>query len=139
VSVNYSTQTTITSTSYTDTGLSASITPTSASSKILVLVSQPTSILIFSNVTITGPLRLLRGSTDISTLAPAIGIQAGTGSNGLIYTATVLSMNYLDSPNTTSAITYKTQSLVSLNTNSAYIRFNENSSTSTITLLEIAA
>jgi hypothetical protein len=128
------------STSFTDiTGLSVSITPTSASSKILVLVSSNYgtgggSQLFMAN--------LVRGSTNIAT----------PNNTGLTYSATAVayqttsdqvanySMNFLDSPATTSATTYKVQAKV---TGSTFYVNGRNSadlnSVSTITVMEIAA
>ena len=47
------------------------------------------------------------------------------------------SCTYLDSPNTTSALTYKTQIKSTLNNDGVYAQ--DNGSTSTITLMEIGA
>jgi hypothetical protein len=96
------------STSYTDiTGLSVSITPTSSSNKILVLCTVG-----FSN-TADALLQLLRDSTVIGSST------VGTGANrGFAFLSTEISgslplcINYLDSPSTTSATTYKVQGRV---------------------------
>ena len=95
--------------SFTDiTGLSVTITPTSASNRILVMYT-----IMVGNSTSNFPMiRLVRNSTPI-----AIGDVAGsrtqtttcswaTGSNN---TSDMQSMNFLDSPATTSATTYKLQ------------------------------
>ena len=103
---------TISTLTYTDTGLSASITPSSSSSKILVFVNQATYSDRSANATGFG-LKLIRGSTDIFTpITDGTGPydvynQFSTGGNatlGLRYP-----INYLDSPATTSSTTYKTQ------------------------------
>lgn len=135
----YSTQVQISSTSYQDTGLTASITPTSSSSKILVIVSQVCNIVILSNISFNSSNNLVRGSTQVYEQDIALGMQAGTGSAGLIFNGSIVSMSYLDSPNTTSSTTYKTQSKISTTASSAYVRFQDAGSDSTITLLEIAA
>jgi hypothetical protein len=98
---------TTTSTSFVDiTGLSASITPSSASSKILVLCD-----ITFNITSAQGFIKLLRDSTDIY-----IGDSAGSriqgkaslySSDGNVTNSQVI--NFLDSPNTTSSITYKCQ------------------------------
>jgi hypothetical protein len=139
VQATYSTQVQISSTSYQDTGLTASITPTSSSSKILVIVSQVCNIVILSNISFNSSNNLVRGSTQVYEQDIALGMQAGTGSAGLIYNGSIVSMSYLDSPNTTSSTTYKTQSKISTTASSAYVRFQDAGSDSTITLLEIAA
>jgi hypothetical protein len=129
-----STNTTTTSSSRTfiDSTLTATITPTSATSKVLVLVSQNGASKgnqIGDNAV---RLMLLRGATDLIQFAFALN-----------YTGTALSfigaasVNYLDSPNTTSATTYKTQ--FSNDYNGASVQVQANSAYSTITLLEIGA
>ncbi len=108
VQATYSTQVTVTTTTYTDTGLSASITPTSATSKVLVLIQQVCAATVGSGATGLG-IKLLRGSTDIYNPSPT----DGTGPF-LLYANSVgiyspVYFQYLDSPATTSSVTYKTQ------------------------------
>ena len=133
VNVTYSTQTSTTSTSYTDTGLSASITPTSSSSKILVLID-------LAGVGKEGggsgqrvKTRLVRNSTQIYVIDELIAYTA-TDSTSTIGSS---STNYLDSPATTSATTYKAQFNNHSGSGLVYVQWN--GSTSTITLMEIAA
>ena len=66
-----STQTTITSTSYSDTGLSASITPSSSSSRILVLISNPISAFRDGDLNYIGG-RIVRASTAVFTKKTAL-------------------------------------------------------------------
>ena len=95
-----------TSTSFVDvTGLSVSITPSSTSSKILVLGT------LQWNTTGHASARLLRDSTNI-----AIGDSAGSRIQGVFHNSDSASYNiiashiaWLDSPATTSAVTYKFQ------------------------------
>ena len=103
---------TTTSATYVDvTGLSVSITPTSSSSKIFVLYS------VYGTSTNHAAMRLVRDSTAINvgtaagtrTLASAIGFQIDGSPTG--YEGGVVSGNFVDSPNTTSAVTYKIQVL----------------------------
>jgi len=130
-----------TSTSFVDiTGFSLSITPTSASSKILILVS--TWLGVASSAR-TG-VRLMRDST-------AIGVGTGGTYNVSGYNADwasgagdnlgCTSVSFLDSPATTSATTYKIQQFVT--TGTGYVNRRGNDTTfvtgSTITALEIAA
>ena len=96
------------STSYTDiTGLTVSITPTSASNKILIMVSVSGSN---DAATIEGGVRLARGGTGIF-----VGNTAGSRTIGNQMNAPassqVLQMGliFLDSPATTSATTYSVQ------------------------------
>jgi len=100
---------TTSSTSFVDvTGVTATITPRSASNKILVIVSSyvsPSS----TNYAILG--KLVRNSTDIA-IGDARGSStrcsfgASTGSANL---ASFFGITFLDSPATTSATTYKIQ------------------------------
>lgn len=134
VSATYSTQATTTSATYADTGLTASITPSSSTSKVLVLASQ-NAALTNSTQAWTG-LRIVRGSTAIMTADRAIwGGSATTGN----FTGSMNALNYLDSPATTSATTYKTQFMTNVDsgTSTGYVQLA--SSTSTITLMEIGA
>ena len=136
VNAIYSTVVTNSTNTYADTGLSASITPTSASSKILAIVE--IAGCSKSTGTTYMQLRLVRNSTTILYFE---GIAAYTANAS--YSAVGGSgCNYLDSPATTSATTYKVQfasggnvALVTVNDYGAGI----NISTSTITLMEIAA
>ena len=130
VNATYSTETSSSSSTYADTGLTATITPTSASSKILILVSQ-VGVVKLSSDTGVG-IRLIRGSTTI------VQMESLSGANGTVvgnYIGAV-STNYLDSPATTSATTYKTQ--FNSYSNTASVKVQVGSVTSTITLMEIA-
>lgn len=96
------------------TGLSVTITPSSASSKILVM----------TDVKISGPrgdgggVLLLRGSTAIyqgdgsGSRAQYSHFSYGYSDTGIWYGAISASLNYLDSPASTSALTYKLQAKV---------------------------
>jgi membrane-associated protease RseP (regulator of RpoE activity) len=88
-------------------GLSVTITPTSATSKIFVTVNcgfacfQGTTTPTYS----VGQFRLVRASTDL--LTGLIGIYKGNESGWNNYQVPVI--QWVDSPATTSAITYKVQ------------------------------
>jgi len=133
VNATYATYGSTTSTSYADTGLTASITPTSASNKILVIVSL--SGVGKSGFNTNAKYQLVRGATAI------LGIDNGTGfTNTTGYGMCSATANYLDSPATTSATTYKVQYGIDTSGGTAYINFSQNAvTTSTITLMEIAA
>ena len=92
-------------TTMTDTGLSATITPTSATSKILVLVSHNSVFKTSGNANNGANVNLLRDSTVISG-SYLNSYSAGTGIFNLYSSVQIM---YLDSPNTTSATIYKTQ------------------------------
>lgn len=130
VNATYGTQSSTSSTSFVDTSLTATITPTSNTSKILVFVSQ--NGLYKSGTNSFIKLRLVRGSTTIVVMENEILTTATTGTN-----AAATSTTYLDSPATTSATTYKTQ--IASAGSAGTIYWNVTDSTSTITLMEIAA
>ena len=113
-----------------DTGLTATITPTSASSKILVMVDQ--SSVGKANADERVKIVLLRNSTQIATLTELAAYNAAAQNNDI----GSVTISYLDSPATTSATTYKTQFSTINGNGSAIVQWNP--STSTITLMEIA-
>ena len=143
VSVTDDTEVTVTNQTYTDTGLTANITPTSTSSKVLVMVTH--QLLISSSNSATyGGIKLLRGSTDIFIPTPengtgpfGFGTSIGAGSLYGFYP-----MQFLDSPNSTSQQAYKTQCRNYATTGSAYIMINDAASTtngkSVMTLMEVS-
>lgn len=137
---------TLASSTFTDiTGLNVSITPTSATSKILVFMD------ILGNgapASGWGGLRMMRDSTPIGVGATAGSRVSVSGfmyvNDGTLLTST--SNSVLDSPATTSAITYKVQFM----TNSAGTGYINRTQTdtdsnafvrgaSTITVMEISA
>jgi hypothetical protein len=141
--VQATTTTTMTSTSTTfaDSNLTGTITPTLSTSKVLVLVSQHLRVYRGSQFQ-GGSWQLLRGASAILTYNYAssqgfMGIEA----NGATDTTLVQvgNMTYLDSPATTSATTYKTQIAVGNTASSGFMRAQGDSVVSTITLMEIGA
>jgi hypothetical protein len=130
VNATYSTSTSSTTSTYVDTGLTASITPLFSTSKVLVIVNQNGLTKYGSDTALS--LQLLKNGT----LLTFIGNLAGTGSSAEndIGSATI---SYLDSPATTSSVTYKTQFRSISNTATVAVQYQ--SGTSTITLMEIAA
>lgn len=117
------------SSTYADTGLTATITPSSASSKVLVLVTHAS---VAKNNNTACAAKLLRGSTDLGVFDGTAGYTGGSGE----FHVGAVAFNYLDSPATTSATTYKTQFASTANNPTVYIN---NSGKSSITLLEIGA
>jgi hypothetical protein len=109
-SVKTDTFTTTGSTFVDVTGLSATITPSSATSKILVLADVKLAA-SDASVTFVG-MKLLRGSTDVY-IGDAAGSRTRVGFGGYVFGAGTTmgqaSLNFLDSPATTSATTYKIQ------------------------------
>jgi hypothetical protein len=138
----YSTTTTIASQTYTDTGLSVSITPAATSSKILLIVSQ--MIYWYREADEAGSaIRLMRNSTAIVDNFGARGNFfhrfLTNGTEELIEHATQAPLLYLDSPSTTSAITYKTQGRSKDTANTGTLICQESSTTSVIVAMEIGA
>jgi len=134
VNATYATSTSNNTGTYADTGLTASITPTSSSSKILVLVNQ-NGVYADGNAQAGVNLKLLRGATDLATFGLGVGVHASTGTSNLSFGSS--STCYLDSPATTSATTYKTQFA---RASGGQVFVQEGTGTvSTITLMEIAA
>jgi hypothetical protein len=138
VSVTYSTQTSITSTSYVDSGITTSITPTSASSKVLVIIQLSGRYYTQTNAARSFLTNIVRASTQIHEIS-ATDIQSGTGTNGFAQYPVLSSLVYLDSPATTASTTYKVQAKVSDTASSTTAQFNDGGGVSTITLMEIAA
>jgi hypothetical protein len=123
-----STEVSSSSSSYVDSNLTATITPSSASSKVLVLVSQ-------NGCRATGQyggVRLVRGATTISQMDSYLGYAAGGTSQVSI------SASYLDTPATTSATTYKT-TVASPSGSASFKVQTDNVAMSMIVLLEIGA
>jgi len=138
VAATYSTTQTTTSGTYADSSLTATITPSSASSKVLVMIDT-NGILGTGNSNARGGLRLLRGGTVLSYISTGLVYFAGGGgsSNGGVGA----SIAYLDTPATTSATTYKTQVNNNGGAGTIYFQFDDgtNGTTSSIVLLEIGA
>ena len=124
--------------------ISASITPSSTSNKVLVNAS----IQVGGSATSRGALKLLRGSTDIY-----IGDAASSRTRATIFThprggAHVMSSGiiFLDSPSSTSSTTYKIQAEVESGQTLAINRSGDDTDNSgyyrtpsSITLMEVSA
>ena len=136
VNATYATQTTSSTNVYITTGLTASITPRSTSSKILVFANV-VGIFKSNSFTTTGiGLRLYRGASSIIGFEDIAGYTGSTQSNS----PGSCSTTYLDSPATISATTYTVYFASTLNTSNVTVQNFLNTqanSTSTITLMEI--
>lgn len=123
----YATATSTTSTSYVSTSLTASITPSSSSSKILVCCDVP---VYQAGTAQSGYYTVYKNGSN---LIPTQGAQIFGSASGL---ASNQSFSYLESPATTSSITYT----IYMKTDSGGTAYICPSSTSgSITLMEIAA
>ena len=133
VNATYSTQVSTSSSTFIDTGLTATITPTSATSKVLVFVCQMGVAKSAGNSNNRVGLRLLRsGSSIIDFAADHLITSTTLEQNGSASTT------FLDNPATTSATTYKTQFNSPGSTATSYVQYF-GSVSSTITLMEIGA
>jgi hypothetical protein len=134
INATYATEASTSSSTYTDTGLSATITPSSTNSKILVVFFQNGLYKSADNASTSIGLRLMRGATSIiGTIDDYIAFTNTAVRNSIGSTGAT----YLDSPATTSAVTYKTQFKSTAATATAYVQ--QSNATSSITLFEIGA
>ncbi len=139
VSATTTTQTTIANTALQDTTITATITPTLTTSKILVLVSanfhlQRSAAFAYATA------ELKRGATTIADYDRGnefewAAVNAGGATSGRLVVSA--SITILDDPATTSATTYKLQSRTPTTADSNQITYQFDSAPSTITLLEI--
>jgi hypothetical protein len=132
VNATTTTQKSSTSATYADTNLTATITPTLATSKILVMVSQSYYHVYNGSGEIQAFLNILRGATQLT--QQRIELRA-TAYNSYLQWSGTWTDTYLDSPATTSATTYKTQVKNSGGLGTIYI--NDTNEVGSITLLEI--
>ena len=130
VQATFATSTASTSTSFVTSGLNASITPSSNTSKILVMMTMPART---ENTSGGIVCTIFRGTVAGTNLLTTEGFGRVSGANDL---QANLCMNYLDSPATTSATTY-TIGFKSTAAQNAVCQVNN--ATSSITLLEISA
>lgn len=108
VSSSLTTTASTSSTTFADTGLTVSITPASASNKILVLVDMQ----VATSATNIGFFKLVRGATDIS-IGTSVGSRTAisTGHYSSFGSSEIgnIGISFLDSPATTASTTYKVQ------------------------------
>ena len=126
----------IATTTNTDTNITATITPTSSTSKILVVITA--CVRAHTNTSANGArcgARILRGASQIVNFEEARFLQSVPSTDIFSY----VTVQYLDSPATTSATTYKLQGRVEGTADGQYVEFQLSSSPSTITLYEIGA
>ena len=122
-----------------DTSLTGTFTPLFSTSKVLITINQQNRAAASNPSNLGCRLALLRNGTIINyfsasgSAADAFEITADNGGN--VRLAGYISVSYLDSPATTSALTYKTQAYANAGSNV----FQNNSSPSYITFMEIAA
>lgn len=123
--------------SYFDTALAASITPTSTSSQILVMITATHQSFYAGTPNVNSTLRIKRNTTPITGFVSA---HTGTITNAETM-APATSIIMVDTPSSTSAVTYTVQ--ISSTNGGIQVYFNGNYSLSSgfssfITLMEIA-
>lgn len=129
---SYSSALSTTSGTYTTTNLTASITPSSATSKILIVVSALGAISGSQGINSSGAYTIAKNGSQISgDVVMRTYNYAGSG----CYLSAPISLSYLDSPATTSSVAY---ALYFKTGASSYTYINSDGGTSYITLMEIA-
>jgi hypothetical protein len=131
------TATQIASTSYADTTLTASITPKFATSKVFVMVSQSVRPQAQNTGYQEAYLQLLRAATVLRDFGIVISAHSAVGGDGFASATATVAVSYLDSPATTSSVTYKTQGKVGSTVNTGSANYQVGSAYSTMTLFEI--
>ena len=132
INATTSTQVTSATSTFADTNLTATITPTSASNKVLVIVNQ-NGVAHYATTTRMA-IRLVRGATTILNLDS----NASNNDSSIGNSVGSVSCVYLDSPATTSATTYKTQFNSTANSGTTYLQdATSPGTTSSILLMEV--
>lgn len=131
VNATYSTQVSNSTNTYSDTGLTASITPKFATSKILVIVDLNGIYKTTNDTSLKA--KIVRNSSDLIVFSQ----YSGATGNGNFSGIGSCSASYSDSPATTSATIYKVQFLSDSNNAIVYCQA-ASVANSTITLMEIA-
>lgn len=130
VQATYTTSTTNATTTFANTGLSATITPSSTSSRILVMAYHPIRK-TNTNAQNAVRIKLQRGTTDIHQSADNLQTSAAAEASGSHQ------LSYVDSPATTSATTYRTQFSNAVNATDAIVQVDNR--TAVMILMEIGA
>jgi len=120
------------STTYVDTGLTATITPASLTNKVLVFIFHTHCIKTSEHINNAMNVRLLRNGTQISQVAESFAF-TGTAL-GLRFN---VSSSFLDSPNSISSLIYKTTFANYVAQASVSVQID--SIASTIVLMEVSA
>jgi|TARA_R100001480_G_scaffold42897_1_gene55773 hypothetical protein len=110
-----------TSSTYNDiTGLTLNITPTATNSKILILMQITCKCNNGSGTASNGSVRLLRDSSELQNMNVFTQLNIGNGNpDSLIHSGSHI---YLDSPSSTSQLTFKYQGKTTDGTFSAFVK-----------------
>ena len=134
VNATYATSVSNSTSTYADTGLTATITPLFSTSKVLVMINHPENNKSSANANNDIAFNIARNGTQIAVLT-VNNMYTGT----TVGQTTAFSYNYLDSPASTSALTYKTQFKNNDNNGAAVtVQVNSGNSPASIILMEIA-
>ena len=135
VTATHATEVSTTSTSWVTTGITATITPSSASSKILILANSGVESSLASSQSTS--FTIFRGTVAGTNLGDSARGMAQCYALSTTNLRVPLSINYLDSPSTTSAQAYTLGMQLSGSGSTGYS--SRQSSVSSITLIEVAA
>jgi hypothetical protein len=133
VQVETTTEAVISSQSDVSTGISASITPSSTSSKILILIDAPARHYTTGDNGFWARYRLYRNGSALTNYRHFESYTTGTH-----YAPYNVGLNHLDSPSTTDEVTYTMYAFMNSTTSSRQLKLQPDSKASTITLMEIA-
>ena len=131
VNATDTTQRTTTSTSYVAASntLSVNITPSASSSKVLILVSS----IVHNNSNGNTYYTIYRDSSNVTSNSNNNELSRVYGNSGNAFIG--MHISFLDSPNTTSQVTYQVR--MKVNSDTGYL--NLNGGTGSITIMEIGA
>lgn len=134
-----STQVQIATTTYTFTGLSATITPKSTASRILITVSQVYYFGAQPSAYMSLYLNLQRNSSNLNAQKYEFSETGSSGTNQNLFQSGVAAFSWIDSPASTSALTYRTMARPYSTANGGYVSLNDGtySATSFIILQEL--
>jgi len=124
----------VNTTTLTDTGLSVTITPVSASNRVLVVGFQ--NVQLYRNNNLQGEnMKLLRNSVSLysGSLDDFIYVNGAT----TVQKISTWSFAYLDSPSTNLATTYKIQGAPTQTSNTGSVTFQPNNQRSSILAIEL--
>ena len=131
------TEVTNATTSFIDTGTQATITPSSTSSKILILLEQ--HVRHQTNYDQGVGFKIFRGNTAILTSSTNFDEYNYDGDTTTAFDSRGRrSLQWFDSPNTTSATTYKVQAALYRGDYGPVMKFQDSGNYSFMTLMEIA-
>jgi len=133
-----STAVNVTSSSFTDTGLTATITPTATTSKVMIHVTQMLSS-DRDNEDCWSRLRLVKDGSGLSGLEWSKLEWDEAGGVGAVKAGGLTTFCYLDSPATTSAVVYKLQGSAGASGSNSTARFQMGNESSFIQLIEVLA